>query len=114
MGMPEVYIIALLFGFVAKEVVLGGLMIVMGLASQLPEMAEVTLTTMVQQNLPIDAALAFMAFVLLYAPCLATLAVMKQEGGWKLVISSVVWSFVLAWIVAVLIYQLAHGLISWI
>lgn len=114
MGMPEVYIIALLFGFVAKEVVLGGLMIVMGLASQLPEMAEVSLTTMVQQNLPIDAALAFMAFVLLYAPCLATLAVMKQEGGWKLVISSVVWSFVLAWIVAVLIYQLAHRLISWI
>lgn len=112
MGMPELYIVALLFGLVAKEVVLGGLMILMGIAADIPEAAENSLTTVIQGNLAPDAALAFMAFVLLYVPCLATLAVMKKEGGWKLVMSSLVWSFVLAWIVAVLIYQLAHGLMS--
>lgn len=112
MGMPEIYIIALLFGFVAKEVVLGGLMMIMGLSAQVPELAESHLATMVQQGLPVDAALAFMVFVLLYAPCLATLAVMKQEGGWKLVVSSVIWSLVLAWITAVLVYQLVQGLFS--
>lgn len=112
MGMPEIYIIALLFGLVAKEVVLGGLMILMGIASQIPEDAEANLTTIIQGNLAPDAALAFMAFVLLYVPCLATLAVMKQEGGWKMVISSLLWSFMLAWLVAVMVYQVAHVVMS--
>ncbi len=112
MGMPEIYIIALLFGLVAKEVVLGGLMILMGITAEMSEVAEANLGSMIQNNLPPDAALAFMAFVLLYVPCLATLAVMKKEGGWKLVMSSLAWSFALAWIVAVLIYQLAHRIVG--
>lgn len=112
MGMPELYIIALLFGFVAKEVVLGGLMILMGMGSEPLEAAQQSLSSMVQTNLPPDAGLAFMTFVLLYAPCLATLAVMRKEGGWKLVISSVIWSFVLAWILATLVYQVAHQLMA--
>lgn len=112
MGMPELYIIALLFGFVAKEVVLGGLMILMGMGSETLDVAEKSLGSMVQTNLPPDAGLAFMTFVLLYAPCLATLAVMKKEGGWKLVGSSIIWSFTLAWILATLVYQVAHRLMG--
>lgn len=107
MGLPEVYVIALLFGLVAKEVVLGGLMVLMGVSVMSPESAETALTSLVQTNLPTESALALMVFILLYVPCLATLAVMKKEGGWKLVSSSLLWSFALAWTVAVLTYQLS-------
>ncbi len=108
MGMPELYIIALLFGLVAKEVVLGGLMILMGVVAQSPEAAETSLSRALQASLTPESGLAFMVFVLLYVPCLATLAVMKKEGGWKLVIHSLVWSFILAWMLAVAVYQLAY------
>lgn len=106
MGLPEVYVIALLFGLVAKEVVLGGLMVLMGVSSVSPEDADAALSSLVQNNLPPESALALMAFILLYAPCLATLAVMKKEGGWRLVTSSLLWSFSLAFVVSVFIYQL--------
>lgn len=108
MGMPELYIIALLFGLVAKEVVLGGLMILMGVVAQSPETAETSLSHALQASLTPESGLAFMVFVLLYVPCLATLAVMKKEGGWKLVIHSLVWSFILAWMLAVVVYQLGY------
>jgi ferrous iron transport protein B len=52
-----------------------------------------------------------MAFVLLYTPCLATLSVLKQEGGWRLMLASLGWSLLFAWLVAVAIYQIAHILI---
>ena len=46
-------------------------------------------------------AFAFMVFVLIYAPCLATIAVIRREaGGWKWVGFSVAFSMTLAWILA--------------
>ncbi|MDA8387573.1 MAG: ferrous iron transport protein B [Nitrospiraceae bacterium] len=51
-------------------------------------------------------AYAFMAFVLLYWPCLVTAIAMKQEfGGWKIYGQAVLIHSVLAWTVAVLIFQ---------
>ncbi len=51
-------------------------------------------------------AYAFMAFVLLYWPCLVTAIAMKQEfGSWKIYGQAVLIHSVLAWTVAVLIYQ---------
>ena len=107
MGLPELYVIALLFGLVAKEVVLGGLMLLMGIAQNATD-SENALSAAINGNLPPDAALAMMAFILLYTPCLATLSVLKQEGGWRLMFTSLAWSFTLAWIVAVAIYQTAR------
>ncbi|MDD2604429.1 MAG: nucleoside recognition domain-containing protein, partial [Desulfobacteraceae bacterium] len=51
------------------------------------------------------AGLAMMAFVLLYIPCLATVAAVRRETGNKWMIFSVVYSTGLAWLVAVGIYQ---------
>ena len=45
-------------------------------------------------------ALAFMLFVLLYFPCVATISTLRKEVGWKWAAFSVVHSLVLAWAVA--------------
>ena len=54
------------------------------------------------------AALAFMVFVLLYFPCIATFVAIKNEsGGWKWAVISAVYTIVLAWIVAFIVYRIA-------
>ncbi|ARB92385.1 Fe(2+) transporter permease subunit FeoB [Legionella longbeachae] len=65
-------------------------------------------------------AFAYLLFVLLYIPCVSTMAVIRQEANRKLMWFSVIWSFVVAYMAAVLFYQAAKwvqssGLsISWI
>lgn len=54
------------------------------------------------------AALAFMVFVLLYFPCIATFVAIKQEGGgWKWAVYSAIYTIVLAWIVSFAVYRIA-------
>lgn len=49
---------------------------------------------------------AFMAFVLLYMPCMVVAAAMRQEfGTWKWVAVGFTYQTALAWVVALLIYQ---------
>lgn len=52
------------------------------------------------------AALAFMLFVLLYFPCLATIATLKRETGAKWAAFTVVHSLLLAWVVAFLAFRI--------
>ena len=52
-------------------------------------------------------ALAFMAFVLLYFPCIATIAALKRELGGRWAAFTVVHSLLLAWIVAFLVFSVA-------
>jgi ferrous iron transport protein B len=52
-------------------------------------------------------ALAFMLFVLLYFPCIATLAAIRNESGsWRWALFSVVYNTALAWVVAFVAYQI--------
>lgn len=53
------------------------------------------------------SALAFLIFSLLYFPCVATLAAIKNEAGWKWATASVTYSTVLAWVLAFVAYQIA-------
>ena len=54
------------------------------------------------------AALAFMVFVLLYFPCIATFVAIKNEsGGWKWAIISAVYTIALAWVAAFIVYRIA-------
>ncbi len=54
------------------------------------------------------AALAFMVFILLYCPCIATIvAITKECGSWRYGLFSVVYNTILAWIVALIVYRLA-------
>ena len=53
-------------------------------------------------------AYAYMLFILLYIPCVSTMAVIRQEANRQLMWISITWSFVLAYTVAVLFYQIAR------
>ncbi|MGF1505661.1 MAG: ferrous iron transport protein B [Anaerolineae bacterium] len=51
------------------------------------------------------AAVAFNVFVLLYVPCMAALAAMRQEFGWGWMWAQVGYTFAIAWLAAVLVFQ---------
>lgn len=52
-------------------------------------------------------AYAYLLFILLYIPCVSTMAVIRQEASRSLMWFSVTWSFIIAYTIAVLFYQLA-------
>ena len=53
-------------------------------------------------------ALAYMVFILLYFPCIATFVAIRNEaGGWKWAILTAVYTIILAWIMAFATFQLA-------
>jgi ferrous iron transport protein B len=55
-----------------------------------------------------SAAFAYLLFVLLYVPCVATIAVIAREVGSKWAWLSVFWSTSMAYTLAVIYYQLAN------
>ncbi|RUR12995.1 Fe(2+) transporter permease subunit FeoB [Legionella sp. km772] len=56
-------------------------------------------------------AYAYLLFVLLYIPCVSTMAVIRQEANRHLMWLSVIWSFIVAYAAAVLFYQTANFLL---
>ena len=61
------------------------------------------------ERIPITPLVAFcyMVFVLIYFPCIATLAAIKGESGsWKWALFTAVYTTVLAWVVVFAIYQI--------
>ena len=53
-------------------------------------------------------ALAYMVFILLYFPCIATFVAIKNEsGGWKWALVTAVYTIVLAWVAAFITFQVA-------
>ena len=58
-------------------------------------------------------AYSFMLFVLLYTPCLSTVAVLRQESrSWRFTALAVAWPLALAWLVSFAFYQGATALLS--
>lgn len=81
--------VSILTGLAAKEVIIGTMEIVYGDLS-------VVLPTMFTAI----TALSFLVFVSLYTPCFAVIGVMRKEYGNKMMALSVIYQFVLAWVVA--------------
>ena len=102
--------VALVSGFVAKEAVVGTLNILLAPASDAAMLA-----TLQGMFTPV-AALAFLVFVLLYAPCIAAFSAMRREfRSLKWAVSTLAFQTVVAWITAMIVYQfgtLAVHLIS--
>ncbi|RCW50751.1 ferrous iron transport protein B [Halanaerobium sp. MA284_MarDTE_T2] len=90
---------SLIFGILAKEVVVGTLGVVYAAG-------EGGLRAALQTNFSPLAAYSFLTMVLLYTPCIATLGAVKSETqSWKWTIFTASYLFVLAWIVSFIIYQ---------
>jgi ferrous iron transport protein B len=97
--------VALIFGFIAKEIVLGGLAVIYGKAEGADLMGAIA------HQIDWVQAYSFMLFTLLYVPCLSTVAVLKSESkSWKFAVISVAWSIGLAWVASFIFYQSARAL----
>jgi len=91
--------VALLFGFVAKEIVVSSFSVLLSSGTGIP------LSTSLATVFTPLSAYAFMVFALIYTPCIATVAVIKKEtGSWKWTIFSVLFSVSMAFVLATLTY----------
>jgi ferrous iron transport protein B len=96
--------VALLTGFVAKEIVVSTMGILY--AADERENSEALKNALLSSGMTPSAALAMMVFVLLYMPCIATLAAIRREtASLKWMIFSISYSTLLAWGMAFLVYQ---------
>jgi ferrous iron transport protein B len=111
--------VALLSGVAAKEIVVST-MGVLYQASPEASLPTETLGEKLQQQTYADgskvftsaAALSFLVFILLYFPCVAVIAAVKNESGhWKWAALTVVYTTGLAWIMSFLVYQVGSMLI---
>ncbi|WP_293268433.1 ferrous iron transport protein B [Neptunomonas sp.] len=95
--------VALLSGFLAKEVIAATLAMVYQVNAE--DIGGLQLA--IQAGLAPAAGLALMVFTLLYMPCLATLAVIRREtGSWRWAALSIFSGLVLAWVGAWLAFTL--------
>lgn len=103
-GIDAQLAIALIFGFVAKEIVVGSLAVIYGLQGD-------ELVQLMATRLDWVQGISFMLFTLIYTPCLSTIATLKSESrssGFMWL--SIGWSLLLAWIVSFVFYQSARAL----
>ncbi len=82
------------------------------LAAAEPPQADTALSQALQTHFTPAAALAFLVFVLLYAPCVATLAALKAEFGSRWMAFSFIYLLILAWLAGLVTYQVAGWLIT--
>lgn len=69
---------------------------------------ETRLQKALQRSVTPAAALAYMVFILLYFPCVATfIAIRRESGKWKWAIFTAIYTIVLAWVAAFITYHLA-------
>lgn len=98
--------VALVSGFVAKEVVVATMGI---LFAGDPEVASETLVEQLRRSIPSTAAaLSFLVFVLLYTPCLTTIVTLHKESrDWRWTAFSIGYQTAFAWLAAWGTYRLA-------
>jgi ferrous iron transport protein B len=95
--------IAILTGFVAKEIVVSTMGILYLAGDEGPDTLK---NALLSSNLTPLSALSIMVFVLLYLPCIATIAAIKKEtGSLKWTLLSITYNTSLAWIVSFCLYQ---------
>ena len=98
-GMIPELTVSLFFGFIAKEILLGAMAVIY-------RTTDSGLGGAIQSAITPLQSLSFMTFVLLYTPCLGTVAAQIQEArSRRFALLSLGWSLGLAWVLAFLVYQ---------
>jgi len=92
--------VALVFGFFAKEIIVGALGTMLG--------GEALLATALPLYFTSLTAYSFLVFCLIYIPCVATVAAIRKEAGTKWMLFSVVYLFFLAYVVSLAIFQIGR------
>ena len=103
--------VSLLAGAAAKEVVVSTLgVLYVGYDDADALSARISTPSPVTGKAPFSTAssLAFMVFVLLYFPCIASLtAIARETGSWKYSLFSVIYNTGIAWVCSFVVYVLA-------
>ncbi len=103
--------VAMLSGAAAKEIVVSTLGVLYSVEDAEHDSAPLGEQLVASGNYSRASALAMMIFVMLYFPCVATIAAIAQEaGGWKWAAFSVVYNTAVAWLMAWGVYHLAGWL----
>ena len=105
--------VGLLAGVGAKELVISTMGVVYAQDGQEYEEGDDTqLQAALKATVPTAAALAYMVFVLLYFPCIATFVAIKNETGkWRWAILLCLYTILVAWLMAFVAYRI--GLLIW-
>jgi ferrous iron transport protein B len=103
-GIDQQLTIALIFGFVAKEVVIGSLAVIYGMEGN-------ALMSTIAHHVDWVQAYSFMLFTLIYTPCLSTIATIRTESNSRwFTMFALAWPLGLAWAASFLFYQTARAL----
>ena len=103
-GIDAQLTVALIFGFVAKEILIGAFAVIFGAEGQ-------GLATELAARIDAVQAISFMLFTLIYTPCLSMIATLRSEArSTSFAAMSVGWSLLLAWCVSFVFYQSARAL----
>lgn len=95
--------VALITGFLAKEIVVA----TMNIVYSAPD--EQTLSQAISYAFTPLQAYSFMVFILLYIPCIATVAVIHRETrSWKWTLFSIGYSLVIAYALSFIVYQIGR------
>lgn len=105
LGINPKLTLALIFGFVAKEVVIGALAVIYASEGS-------ALMTGIAQDISWIQGYSFMLFALIYTPCLSTIVTLFNESkNIRFSTFALFWPLVLAWLVSFIFYQTALLLI---
>ena len=101
--------VGILSGVAAKELVVSSMGVMYSIGEDVESgSGETKLQAALLDSITPAAALAFMVFVLLYFPCIATFgAIMAETGGWKWPLFSAVYTILVAWLMAFAVYRIA-------
>jgi ferrous iron transport protein B len=103
-GIDSILSVALLFGFVAKEIVLGGLAVIYGAGQD-------DLARVLAGRLSWVQGYSFMLFTLIYTPCLSSVATIWRESRSAVFTTfSVLWPLSVAWCASFAFYSVARWL----
>jgi ferrous iron transport protein B len=97
MGLPWPLIVALLASIIAKENAIATLAVLYGSVAVLAA------------SLPMAAALAFMVFLVLFIPCVGTVAAIRQETrSWKWTVGNIGMQLIISMSLAIVVYQVGR------
>jgi len=98
--------VAIIYGFLAKEVVVSTFGILYGVGEEATTEEDAGFIAAIQSLFTPLSAYAYLVFVLLYIPCLATLATIKREtNSWKWPAFAAGYTFVVAYMVSFIVFQ---------
>ena len=95
--------VALVFGFVAKEIVVASMGVLFGVGDNQEALSQ---SLLADPGITALNSFSLMVFSLLYMPCIAAMGVIKKEtGSWKWTAFAIAYGITVAWIMAFIVYQ---------